>query len=302
MYIYITPRSEQEKHITEAECMAIIGEKPDENGLVISDFEADISGAAYIKTAMRIIFHAASLDELYKKLEDSDLSSDGFRVSVLKIPRSLKYSSRDIMHNTGARIAGKPHLNNPKTVFLVLITKEDIRLGEVTSKAIGDWNQHSQKAHLYSSALPTRLARGMINLVAKSGDRIIDPCCGSGTILVEALSAGMKAAGCDINPKMAEASIENLRHFGMDCMVLVADARDIKGSFDAVVTDLPYGRNCMLDDQLYLDILTNLKNLAPRISLVVHEDISQMLGKIGYKVKKVIPVPKTSLVRYIHLA
>lgn len=301
MYLYLTSRSESEKQLVEAECIALTGAKPDECGIALTEMEADVSRAAYVKTCVRVIIHAANLPSLYDQLEKTDLSSEQFRVSVVKIPRSLAIDSKQIMHQVGARIGGKPNLSAPRTVFLVVATTEEIWLGEVVSEYTGSWDEHSQKMHPYSSALPTRLARAMVNLVAAPGDRIIDPCCGSGTILIEAASIGIKAVGCDINPKLATISIDNMRHFGLDGMVMIADARNIKGSFDAVVTDLPYGRNCPTDEQLCREILQNLKNLATKAAVVTSEDMSSSLSQMGYNIKSVTAVPKTSLTRYIHV-
>lgn len=301
MYLYLTIRSEPEKHLIAAECTAISGTTPNEYGIALTETEADVSRAAYIKTCMKVIVCVSDLTELYAHLEKIGLNSDGFRVSLAKFPRRLPANSQDVMHQIGARIGGTPDLSNPKTTFLVVMTAEKIWLGEVLSESDGSWNEHSQKAQLYSSALPTRLARAMVNLVAAPGDKIIDPCCGSGTILVEAFSIGIKALGCDINPKLPIMSVENLKHFGMDGMVLIADARNMAGNFDAAVTDLPYGRNCPMDEQLCHDILQNIRNLAPKAAVVTGEDISKLLTQMKYDVKKVIPIPKTSLTRYVHI-
>jgi len=301
MYLYITTRSEPEIQLIEAECLAITGSAPDDRGIALSEREADVSRASYVKTCMKVLIRVSELSHLYNQLEKLGLSSEQFRVSVVKLPRRLHLDSQQVMHQVGARIGGTPNLSSPRTVFLVVATEEEIWLGEVLSEASGAWSEHSQKAHLYSSALPTRLARAMINLVAVPGDRIIDPCCGSGTILIEATSIGVRSVGCDINPKLATISAENLRHFGLSSLVLVADARDIKGDFDAVVTDLPYGRNCPMDEQLCSEILQNMKNLAHKAAVVTGEDMSGLLLQMGYDVDKVISVPKTSLTRYIHI-
>ena len=312
MHIYLISRSESEKELIKAECLAITGVLPDYNGIAIRDnavshkgdekLYTDVSRSAYIKICARIILHSTTLVDLYEQLEGLNLHSDGFRVSAVKIPRSIKIDSQVIMYQVGARIGGNPDLTNPKAVFLVVMTDKNIWLGEVISESDGTWDEHSQKLYQYSSSLPTRFARAVVNLVAFSGDRIIDPCCGSGTILIEAASIGIKAIGCDINPLMAKASAKNVRHFNLDVPIAVADARKIKGRFDAVITDLPYGRNCPLDDQLCYEILANLRNLAPKSAIVAGTDISQLLSQIGYNMKRVITVPKHTLIRYIHVA
>lgn len=308
MYLYITSRSEQEAELIKAECFAITGAYPDGNGIAIRDSNSqnenyvDVSRSAYIKLCMRIISQNKDLTELYKNLDDANIRSDQFRVSVTKIPKSISVNQQEIMHQVGLHIEGKPDLNNPKTEFLVVITNENIWLGEILSKSDNSWITHSKRIQQYSSALPTRLARAVVNLVAKPRDRIIDPCCGSGTLLIEAESIGVKAFGCDINPLMVWASLKNTKNFGFDVPLAVADARSIKGNFDAVITNLPYGRNCPYDENLYYEILDNLYKLAPKSAIIAGTDISRLLLDIGFSLKDVLSVSKGALTRYIHVS
>lgn len=304
MFLYLIARSEPEKELIKAECYAMTGAIPDENGIAIIDCPSntDISSSAYIKTCLRIITHANDISDLYTQLDSLNLNSDRFRVSVVKIPKKIDIDSQKAMHEVGAKIGGDPDLNDPQTTFVVVITRDDVWLGEVLSESSGTWDEHIHKVQQYSSALPARFARAMVNLVASTDDIIIDPCCGSGTILIEAASIGIKAFGCDNNPLMVQASVDNLRQFDMKSMVALADARNIKGRFDVVVTDLPYGKNCPIDDQTCFEILSNLPNLAPKSAIVTGLDVSNLLGQVGYKKIDVIHVPKNSLVRYVHVA
>lgn len=59
--------------------------------------------------------------------------------------------------------------------------------------------------------LPPKLAQIMINLSgAKSGDTILDPFCGSGTVLQESLLLEINCIGSDLNPAIIEDAKENL--------------------------------------------------------------------------------------------
>ncbi|MGB9595397.1 MAG: TRM11 family SAM-dependent methyltransferase [Candidatus Poribacteria bacterium] len=308
MYLYITSRSKQEAELIKAECFAIAGVYPDVNGIAIRSCDSqsencyDVSRSAYTKLCMKVISQSDNLTSLYASLDEAKIKSDHFRVSVTKISNSLKINHQEVMHQIGLRIEGRPNLNNPKTEFLVVITSKNIWLGEVLSKSDNSWMAHSKKIQQYSSALPTRLARAVVNLVAKPKDRIIDPCCGSGTLLIEAESIGIKAFGCDINPLMIWASMKNIKDFGFDVHLAVADARVIKGTFDAVITDLPYGRNCLYDENLYYEILNNIRNLAPKSAIITGTDISKLLLDIGFSLKAVLTVPKGALTRYISVS
>lgn len=54
--------------------------------------------------------------------------------------------------------------------------------------------------HAYPARMHPMIARGVLEHYATAGDRILDPFCGSGTVLVEALLGGMRARGVDLNP------------------------------------------------------------------------------------------------------
>ena len=75
-----------------------------------------------------------------------------------------------------------------------------------------------QKPEMYSTALSTRDARAIVNIAAPfpEGLKIIDPCCGIGTVLVEAMSMGIAIEGRDVNKRVVWGSRINLRHFGFE--------------------------------------------------------------------------------------
>lgn len=54
--------------------------------------------------------------------------------------------------------------------------------------------------HNYSGRMHPSMARGAIAALSKPGTRVLDPFCGSGTVLVEAMAAGRIAIGVDASP------------------------------------------------------------------------------------------------------
>lgn len=86
------------------------------------------------------------------------------------------------------------------------------------------------------------------------GDLVLDPMCGIGTTLVEAVHAGRRAVGVEYEPHWAQISAANLdlaRHAGInhDAAVIRGDARhlsallpaQLRGQAALVVTSPPYG-------------------------------------------------------------
>ncbi|HET9587265.1 MAG TPA: methyltransferase domain-containing protein [Anaerolineales bacterium] len=85
------------------------------------------------------------------------------------------------------------------------------------------------------------------------GARILDPCCGAGTILIEASVNGISIWGGDINPEALAAARFNASQAGLAIPVRCWDARALPiadGSFDYVVSNLPWGRAVSTDGSL----------------------------------------------------
>ena len=97
-------------------------------------------------------------------------------------------------------------------------------------------------------SLGPKLARAMVNLSGCGGRAtVLDPFCGTGGILIEAGSMGLRVIGSDVDWRMVEGCLKNLEHFGIRGEVFKADigeAAPLLGerTVDAIVTDLPYGR------------------------------------------------------------
>lgn len=97
--------------------------------------------------------------------------------------------------------------------------------------------------------LAPRLARALVNMTRVGpGDRVVDPFLGTGSLLVEAAMLGARTVGVDVSASMVQGALQNFAHLGQSPEVLrQADAAEAasefpEGSFDALVTDPPYGR------------------------------------------------------------
>jgi tRNA (guanine10-N2)-dimethyltransferase len=117
-------------------------------------------------------------------------------------------------------------------------------------------------------------------------NRLLDPFCGTGGILIEAIMLGIDAIGSDFDPLMVRGSRQNLK----ESALLIADAIRLPlddESVDAVVTDLPYGQSVSIkkDDslgQLYDDTLLELRRVlrrGKRAVIVTHKDISDIAAQ-----------------------
>ncbi len=99
-----------------------------------------------------------------------------------------------------------------------------------------------------SGMLPPKLAQMMVNIArTKPTDVLLDPFCGSGTVLQEAALLGVKKIfGSDVSQKAARDSQENMRWFmkefptiHVDVEATKHDVREVTQHMDVVVTE-PY--------------------------------------------------------------
>ena len=291
-----------------AECFALTASTPDLHGIAVSEMCVDARRGAYLKSCTKVLFQATSVAELCTKIHAADLHADAFRVSVVKKPRNLQVSTTELGRQIGGVIGGKPNLTQPKVVFPTVVTADRLWFGRLLSESDGAWQAHNRRPHVTSSSLPARLARVLVNLVLGSPlttgaeFTLLEPCCGTGTIVISAAHLGVKTVGYDINPRMVGATSKNLAHFGLKAAVHLGDAREIRGEFSAIATDLPYGIALVKDTFRDAEILANLRHCAPKIGLIDIRDMRQPLADAGYRIETIIPVPKQNLVRRVFIA
>jgi Putative RNA methylase family UPF0020 len=91
-------------------------------------------------------------------------------------------------------------------------------------------------------ALRPAVAAAMLRLAGPVAGPVLDPCCGSGTIVREALDAGRRAIGADLSAEAVAAARANLPRGTPLLRADTAALPLLPGSAGAVVTNPPFGR------------------------------------------------------------
>ncbi len=92
-------------------------------------------------------------------------------------------------------------------------------------------------------AILPRIARSLVNVSGVRHGLMLDPMCGTGTILVEAGLTGIEFFGVEAYRKIAEGCAVNLKYYSLPTNVVVGDVRKIclrDEIVDGIVTDFPY--------------------------------------------------------------
>jgi len=128
----------------------------------------------------------------------------------------------------------KKNLVENKTEVLFCIGKEETWV----ATTVGVHNPFEfQKRDIYKPnqrkifAIPPRLARIMVNLSACAAGKVfLDPFCGVGTILQEALLEKAKVVGVDVNPWCVKAANENLEWIKREYSLEDTEFRVVQGN------------------------------------------------------------------------
>ena len=251
----------------------------------------------------------AELDEIMAAAREVPFSrflrpGQTFRVRVKRV-RSY---SRDIdtvslERELGAIIYGavsglKVDLRSPQADFLGVLTEGmfffGLKLAEVRPGPFVA-RRPSKRPFFHPTAMMPKLARCMVNLSrARPGELVLDPFCGTGSIIIEAALMGCQVVGADISPRMAFGCLLNMRFLDAEPLgVLVADAlRPPVRRADRVVADPPYGRSATTAGRevkrLYEEFLPLLPELLPRghmacLAAPSQLELSQMARDLGLR-------------------
>ncbi len=255
-----------------------------EGNVVISDKKIDPSRSPYMRTRLDIWYEASTIEQLVEMAKTIDLGKRTFKVHCLNSsndaiePKLPQKERQDMMRKIGFAIDAEPDLDHPQIVLGLVQYEEQFYLGEL-HYGESPWLKHMQKPEMYSTALSTKDARAIVNIAAPypEGLRIIDPCCGIGTVLVEAMSMGIAIEGRDMNKRVVWGSRINLRHFEFEPNVEIGPIEEAAEGYDVAIIDMPYNLFTNISKDLQQSIITNARRIAKRVVLVTMETMDDMI-------------------------
>ncbi|MHA2433905.1 MAG: TRM11 family SAM-dependent methyltransferase [Candidatus Thorarchaeota archaeon] len=220
-------------------------------------------------------------------------------------------------------------LSPPNAELLALLMEDTLYIAKTIAVYDSTLQRYRDETRPFMSAeisTSPKICRTLLTLSgARPGDTVLDPFCGTGTLLMEAAMLGMKCVGIDIEQSMVKGAGQNLKWLGsglgewIDFKLIKGDARNtaklIEGQVDAVAFEPHlgpiYSERPSLEDatasvdeltQLYRDVLESLEScLRPggRIAMTlpvvnttedqVSVDLASMMRGTGFVVFKLLP-------------
>lgn len=301
-YIYNYAFPDEEKELCALEMRSFFGEDT-ESSVLESTSKIDPSRSPFMRGRIDVILEGKRFEDIIEQLKKIELTGSTFKVIYVKAsgPDKVDFKERRrIEREVGLQIPGEPELVNPDVLFGIMNVNERWVFGEYhSSEAV--WLKHQQKPHSYSTSLSTRVARAVTNIAVPdpAGVKAIDPCCGIGTVVVEALSMGIDIVASDINPLILPGTRENIAHFGYATEVTFKDIRKVTGSYDVAIIDMPYNLCSVITPEEQLEMLQSTYEFADKVVIVTIEPIDSIIGKAGFEIADRCVVRKGTFEREI---
>ncbi|MFC4409684.1 TRM11 family SAM-dependent methyltransferase [Chungangia koreensis] len=305
-YIFTFVYHGDEYDLCKMEMRAFFEEDSNTN-VLISNVGIDPSRSPFMRDRLEVLFEG-SIEEIKEFARTFQVLENTFKVICLndialgendKIPHSER---RKVEREVGLCIDAEPELDHPDVLFGLVHLDGRWYFGLYT-KSESVWRQHKQRPRSYSTALSTRVARAVSNIAVPhpEGIRAIDPCCGIGTVLIEALSMGIDMDGRDINPLAVVGARENLEHFELNGSVKIGPISEVTEHYDATIIDMPYNLVTYITPEDQLDMLKAARRFSKRMVVVSIETIDEAIQVAGWKIIDRCEAKKGSFSRHVIL-
>jgi len=271
------------------EMRSFFGKETNTN-VLLSTVRIEPSRSPFMRERLEILAEG-TIEEIMEYVRSIQLHDETFKVLCLndidlgaskKIPHGKR---RSIEKEVGLCIDAEPELDHPDRLYGLVFLDGTWYFGHYT-KSESVWRQHIQRPRSYSTALSTRVARAVANIAVPhpEGAKAIDPCCGIGTVLIEALSMGIDMDGRDINPLAVYGARENLAHFDLSGNVEIGPISEVTKHYDVAIIDMPYNLVTYITPEDQLDMLKAARRFSSKLVVVSIETIDEAIYNAGWNI------------------
>lgn len=275
---------------------------------LVSPIAVTPNRSPFIRARVAVVEVATSLDEIVAFAHHYSVGERTFKVVCLndkpigcegKITSSKR---REMEIAVGSVIDGEPDLVAPDVELALVKIGNTYYFGEVM-RGEAVWQKHIDRPVPYSTALSAKHARALVNITAPVLEdvRIIDPCCGVGTVLIEALSMGANILGRDMNWFVTSGSRQNIEHFGYEGVIELGPIEDVTETFDAAIIDMPYNLFTHSTDGNKQSIIASARRIANRVVFVSSEDLRADIEAERFIIIDECTIKKQQFIRNVYV-
>ncbi|WP_109831806.1 TRM11 family SAM-dependent methyltransferase [Reichenbachiella versicolor] len=285
-YIYSFKYDYHHSELCKLESRQLFG-KEEKDKLLFCDKEVEPSISPFIKNRIEIVSSASDYDRLLMDVWDKHIQTPGFRTEYINLEgEKVEFSERRrIETDFGYCVDAAPDFKNPMITYGICFIRGVWYFGILTKHSI-EWLKHNDKPCSFSNSIEMITGKALVSIASLGirEQKLLDGCCGVGTVLLEACISKFSIEGCDINDSSYSHTLENLKFYGYEAKVHHCDIKDLDGRYDSVIIDLPYNHYAYADDEIVWNIIESAARLGNRVVIVSIADISQMILQAKLKV------------------
>ena len=272
------------EELCEMEMRYIFGETSNSNYHLTNQL-VDVSRSIFIKGIVTILYSDKDIDIIEKMMIEDNLSFDNYKIHFSKFDE-VPYNTRlHAMRALGFTIDGDFAIKDPDVEFVLTKINGVWIFGKLESNS-KEYLTRRKKPFNYSHAVDIKIAKAVLNIAINNDYnlRVIDPCCGIGTILIEGRVIGIDIKGYEINPLVKQQCNLNLKHFGYKPDVGKIDMLKTTEHFDVAILDLPYGHSSLVTRDEQIALIRKTKEISDKSVIITMDDMSDIFRSVGYKI------------------
>jgi len=282
--------------------MKYLFQKEDTDKHFFSTRDIKHSRSPYIKHRLSVDFRGDSLEDLVRQLQEEKVAYDSFKFSYFSFGNEeLGYDEWiRCIDELGTWIDGEIDMEHPTTRLGLAKVQGTWILGEF-EKNDKRWQRHNKKPITNSHSLKIAVAKALVNIAV--GDRLdcrlIDPCCGVGTVVIEAVAMGIDVKGYDFNWLTAQSAKKNMDFLGYKDVITHGDMHTIEEHFDVAIVDIPYGLFTPVTLEQQREIIFTAHRIADKVVFITFEDMEDMILSTGFTIVDRCRMTKGNFKRFI---
>ncbi len=304
MYVYKFKAEEHNRKLVEREMQAIF-KLPITSEWIVTEQDINPNKSYYINYKIDVLATANKIDQLKDAIKALNLYYENFKIEFVDVKSDvIDYNERiNYCRTIADGIEGSCKMIDPDLKIVITKTMDAWVIGKLI-KNDRSFERLQNKPHSYSHSMSAELSRTLVNILCgQDKPKILDPCCGIGTVVIDGLDQGYDIIGTELNWLVANKAKENLEHLDLPIVISRQDMHTIKERYDVTILDLPYGLMSKTSTELQTGLIANCYNLSNKLLLVTNEDSSHLIENTKWQLSELIEIPKANyqFTRYMYL-
>lgn len=268
----------------------------------LSNKDYDVNKSVFMKAKIDIWGINQDFYKLVKQITSLNKCYQDFKIIYLKNEITHVEYEETLQKCKEISWAIEGSVNMSKPQHTIAITKfNNVWLCGYYHHGIPSWKKHDYKPHTFSNSLDIRLARTLVNIAVSDNKeiKIVDPCCGMATVVLEGLALGIDIEGYDISREISWAARKNLRYFGYDeSLINRTSIHDLNKHYDVAILDIPYNLYTPITYDEQCKIIESARKICDKMIIVTFEDMTKEINQAGFSIVDSCLRKKTEYVKF----